>query len=353
MSDTPIEAFIHLVQDTAATLRNQPGVVPVEVIQDLEVFTKERLIPIWHREQKSARNPYVLSVVGLTNVGKSTLMEALLGFPVAPRKNGPATAIPVEYKHNCTWCIRIQYRASRRPPDHNQYGDAQTLGRDLATKVLDVGAVQAAEIAWVTVSGPMEMLVHGLHLADTPGFGAAQVGNDDGSHQQRLEEFVSKVVDRVYFCIAAGAKWAVSDIERDFYQKFSHLCGHIVVTKWEGQVGEEEVYRNQYKRLFPGADFLFVNARRAMRGVGQSYELDKLKEIIASYATPERRLAMCDPELLLAWRDINEHMENVHRLFSIPWRLDVLRQFAYICSNHSRLDEMKADLIARIHRGAA
>ena len=86
MPHTPIEAFIHLVQNTAESLKNHPQRAHAGMVDDLDRFSRERLIPLWQREQKSSQNPYVLSFVGLTNVGKSTLMEALLGFPVAPRK---------------------------------------------------------------------------------------------------------------------------------------------------------------------------------------------------------------------------------------------------------------------------
>lgn len=344
MPDTPVEAFINLVQETVASLRNQPRLVSPAVIDDLDVFCKKRLIPICIREQKSFRNPYVLSLIGLTNVGKSTLMEALLGFPVAPRKTGPATAIPVEYKYSDNWSIKVLYRASKRSPENFIFSDAHSLGRELAIKVVDVSDVQASEIAWVTVCGPMEMLVHGLNMADTPGFGAAQVGDDDGSHQRRLEDFISKRVDRVYFCVAAGTAWAVSDIEKEFYIKISHLCGHVIITKWEGTPAEEIDYRKRYQHLFPGAEILFVNAKRAIRNTNQSLDIEKLKEIVAGYSTPESRRAMCDPELSLAWHEINEHMDIVHNLTHIPWRIDLLRQFYESCHGPPSLNKLCNDL---------
>ncbi|MEI8045088.1 MAG: dynamin family protein [Verrucomicrobiota bacterium] len=345
MPDTPIESFIHLVQDTVEALKLQPKLAPPSAIQELEIFSSERLIPLCQQEQKSGRNPYVLSFVGLTNVGKSTLVEALLGFPVAPRKNGPATAIPVEYKHDSSWSFTIQHRASIRPSGCYPFADGQSLGRDLVRRVVDCDDAEAAEVAWVNVRGPMEILRHGLHMADTPGFGAAADENNGQSQQQRLEEFISKSVDRVYFCVAAGVAWAVSNIETQFYKKLSHLCGHVVVTKWEGTQDEQVDYRNRYQKLFPAAEFVFVNARRAMQGRGQSIELlEKLKGIITDYSTEERRRKICDQGLLAAWHDIKEHMESVHKLPHIPWRSDSLRQFLGSCDARPQLDPLSRDL---------
>ena len=42
---------------------------------------------------------YVVAVVGLTNVGKSTLLNALFGQDLAPRRMGPCTAAPIEFTY--------------------------------------------------------------------------------------------------------------------------------------------------------------------------------------------------------------------------------------------------------------
>jgi len=214
-----------------------------------------------------------------------------------------------------------------------------------------VSAAKASEVAWVTVRGPMQMLVNELHLADTPGFGAAQAESDPGC-QQRLEDFLSRVVHRVYFCVAAGAVWAVSDIEKQFYHKISAICGHVVITKWEDSPEEERKYRNRYQSLFPAAKFVFVNAKRAMRTPGQPSSLDILRETIASYSTLEKRRAMCDPEVLSAWRDLHENMKSVHRLPGIPWPLHSLRQFTQACCDRPGLDELSRELTHEIQKEA-
>src|SRR5579862_396288 len=50
-----------------------------------------------HRRLQLAERRYVVAVVGLTNVGKSTLLNALLGADLAPRRNGPCTSAPIEF----------------------------------------------------------------------------------------------------------------------------------------------------------------------------------------------------------------------------------------------------------------
>ena len=348
MPDTPAGAFIHLIQDTvsAMRLRRDHNADPVG---DLERFLRERLMPIWRREEQAGTTPYVLSLVGLTNVGKSTLMEALLKFPVAPRKMGPATAIPVEYVYNENWQMSVLFRDFRTDVTH--FNDAKSLGMELKKNVVEVDTARATEIAWVTVSGPMGMLKDGLVMADTPGFGAAQIGDDDGSHKKRLEEFIFERVHRVYFCVAAGDTWAVQECERDFYKNISHLCGHVVVNKWRGSEQETIEYERRYRPVFPSAEFIFVNAKKAIQGQSENSpesirksNLDRLHAVIDTYSTPEKRRAMCDPELMAAWHDIHKYLEIRHRVTSIPWRRDSLNQFVETCRGRQRLAGVLNDL---------
>jgi ribosome biogenesis GTPase A len=43
---------------------------------------------------------YVVAVVGLTNVGKSTFLNALLGIDIAPQRIGPCTGVIVEFENS-------------------------------------------------------------------------------------------------------------------------------------------------------------------------------------------------------------------------------------------------------------
>ena len=98
MLESPVESLIILLQETVKCLRSK-NADTVEQIYYLETFCTTRLLPIYQRHQRADQDPFVICLVGLTNVGKSTLLEALLGVPVAPRKNGPATAVRVDYAY--------------------------------------------------------------------------------------------------------------------------------------------------------------------------------------------------------------------------------------------------------------
>ena len=52
----------------------------------------------------------VVAFVGLTNVGKSTLLSALFGAKVAPARNRPWSSVPVEYRYSDKYEI-IRFRS--------------------------------------------------------------------------------------------------------------------------------------------------------------------------------------------------------------------------------------------------
>ncbi len=343
MPSTPIGAFIYLVQETVEEIRRR-GNHNKEIVEDLNRSKLERLVPIYKREQNAGEVPYVVSLVGLTNVGKSTLMEALLGVPVAPRRMGPATAIPVEYKYKNTskWKISVLHRDFRT--EEVIFEDVEQLGQELKRMVIDVNKSDAVKTEWVTVSGPMNLLDDGLIMADTPGFGAAQIGEEDGLRQRKLEEFIARRVHRAYFCVAAGDTWAIQPSEKDFYSKIKDICGHVVVNKWRGSEDEKLKYKEQYAAIFPSAEFIFVNTRR------DKDTIDDFRELISRYSTPEKRREMCDPELIAAWFDIHRHLEIKHRLSSIPWRFDSLNQFKEACTRRLALAPLLEDLNDRYYK---
>jgi len=337
MSDKPVSSFMLLLKETSKSLKDK------QIVGAFDDFRHNRLDPLWHQENNAGVSPYVLSLVGLTNVGKSTIAEALLGFPVAPRKNGPATAIPVEYIHAPYWRMEILYRHSCGK-EETEFENASLLATELERRVVGVDAATASSIAWVTVRGPMMVLKDGLTLADTPGFGAAQKGDDDGTHQQRLEEFITKRVHRVYFCLAAGDNLTVSDAEVKFYQKIKHLCNHIIVNKWKfgGDIDKQQKYKNLHQRLFPEAKFVFVNAKMAI--VGKQSNIESLQSVIESHATPERRRCMVWMDLLGAWKDFHYYMETVHRLSEIPWREVSKNSFLLSCETIDELQPIVSDI---------
>lgn len=305
-----------------------------ERIKELRVFEKKLKI-----------DPYVLSLVGLTNVGKSTLMEALLGYPIAPRKNGPATATPVVYKFDTNWSIEVDYNDVREA-EIRRFGDAKLLGEHLKEIVVD--NENAKNLAWVTVSGPIDMLKSGLVLADTPGFGAASVdGEDAAKHETRLKEFLRERVQQVYFCVDGGDTLSVSAPEKEFFQDIKGLCYHVIVNKWTGNKKDQEKYENQYKEIFTNAEFVFVNAKKAINGLNKKDEamvedsnILFFHKIIQANGTATEREAYLYPKIIKACIDIHNHMKRVHNLDSLPWRELYLQQFLFSCTKNKNLGDI-------------
>ncbi|HQB28290.1 MAG TPA: dynamin family protein [Paludibacter sp.] len=339
MSGTPVSEFIHLVNDTMNSLEKT-------IQKEFDILYK-RLIPLWKQECTAHVTPYVLSLVGLTNVGKSTLAEALLGFPVAPHKNGPATSIPVEYIYDQHW--RMEVLTRHFEPEEIEFENAESLAQALKKRVVGIDAATAHSIAWVTVRGPMNLLKGGLTLADTPGFGSIQK-DDDNIHQHKLEEFITARVHRVYFCVAAGDNSSISDDEKNFYNKINHLCNHIVVTKWESDENATQEYVDKFQPLFPGAKFIFVNAKNALKGKKSDLDVIKksniktLQSIITHYRTPEGRRRMVLKDLSNLWKNFHRHLVTVYGLSEIPWRQDSLRRFYSACKAEEELWPISIDI---------
>ena len=330
-----VDAFVHLLHDTENCLRTSPGQLRTNALIDfLRDFRLKRINPIHKRLGRMDSKRYVLSMVGLTNVGKSTLAHALLKHPVAPRRNGPATSIPVEYEHGHEWQMRTWSLETRSVhPEH--FGSPQLLAQALERRVFDVSQDQADKIERVLVRGPMDSIEGGLVFADTPGFGAAQSADAHGNHQARLTEYVHKHVHEVLFCVS-GANCAVKTEEVAFFKGIQELCSTVVVTKWDGEPDAREreiqAYKTKFAHLFPLCGFMFIEAKWAIEGqtkgtpgkLGES-GVDELVRFIRERATVDGRRAALRQQLLDAWQDLLELAREPLResgLAAVPWRDD-------------------------------
>jgi GTP-binding protein EngB required for normal cell division len=325
-----VDAFLHLLYDTEKCLRYSPDHRrTVALVDFLKDFRLKRLNPIHRRLQRMNSGRYVLSMVGLTNVGKSTLAEALLEHPVAPRRNGPATSIPVEYEHGTGWLMKTCFSATRTV-ETQHFESPQSLAQMLEHRIFDVSEAQAGTIERVLVRGPMELLEGGLVFADTPGYGAAQPGVVPGSHQARLTDYVHKYVHEVLFCVS-GANCAVKKEEVEFFHSIQELCSTVVVTKWESDpdTREQEMqdYKSRFAHLFPLCRFMFTEAKWAIGGQINESGADELRCEIRQRDSKDGRLSSLRQQILDAWEDLLELARDPLRescLPAIPWREDAL-----------------------------
>jgi hypothetical protein len=180
-------------------------------------------------------------------------------------------------------------------------------------------------VKWLRVKGPIDMLRGGLEIADTPGFGAAQTGPNEGQHQARLEEFLKDRIHQIYLCVAAREAWFIRPEEQRYYERFHTSCGDVIVNQWRGSDSEQLEYIARYRSLFPHARFHFTNARRAgaRKAVQPATDgddgLSQLRARIESAADPATRAASCDRDLADAWQDLLDDLAQQFGVKQVPW----------------------------------
>jgi GTP-binding protein EngB required for normal cell division len=320
-----IDLVIALVQQTAECHRARAiplsrgvkeRVDPTVLAQSLEQFRQQRLLPLLHSWEVAQEKPYVLAFVGLTNVGKSTILHALFREKLTKTGNGPTTAFPTWFGYGQSWRVELGREGAR-------IGRHPTTSAKEVLALLDSGATASprgsTRIEWGRVSGPIELLKDGLEIVDTPGFGAAQIGADVGSHDASLEQFLKQRIHQIFLVVAAAAgEWTIKPNEVRYYEMLRNSCGHIVVNKWRGTEDEKSEYRSKYQGLFPNADFLFVNAKGATMHARDD-EVAALTRAIRAAADPAARVEECARELGAMMDELCEHFKHHHGLKCVPW----------------------------------
>jgi len=305
-----VDAFVELLYETEILVRRSPGKYEGDALSTfLHEFRRKRVNPLHRRMSRLQEPRYVLSMVGLTNVGKSTLAQALLGHSVAPRLNGPATAVPVEYEHAETWQITRLSRKDQRivtepfdsPAQVSARLEKLVLGQ---AKLVETGDKQAES---VVVQGPMELLRGGIVLADTPGFGAAtEEPAGEAGERKRVVDYLRSRVHEVAFCVS-GANAMISHSELQLFREIQESCSTVIVTKWDPDPDEREReiarYRDRFAHLFPYCGFVFVEAKWAIEGKDRQ-SINELSELIRENATREKREAVIRAQVAAAWGDL-------------------------------------------------
>jgi len=322
-----IIAFLHLLNDTESFIKRSPGLYQTEDLERfLRDFRTKRVNPLYHRLKRLESPRYVLSMVGLTNVGKSTLAHALLGHPVAPRRNGPATAIPVEYEYSHEWLLKTHSLGTQQVRKLT-FESLAELSTALKAKVFSASKSLSStdeRIERIIVRGPMDLLKDGIVFADTPGFGAAQSEVDGSSHEQVLVDYLKAHVHEVMFCVS-GSNAMVSRSEERFFRAIQEICSTVIVTKWDSdpdvRAREEKKYREKFSELFPYCEFMFVEAKWAIEG-RERESIEALNVLIRERATRENRIAAIRDQVVSAWDDLQELMQEPLRKSgapSVPW----------------------------------
>ena len=185
---------------------------------------------------------YKVAVVGLGNVGKSTLLNAVLGMKIAPVSNAPCTANIVEFHHGEEFRLMAEAR-ERLMPQHWTFPQSGSLHDQLCQMVAHN---EGAEREWtrIEVTLPAEILSGGLILADTPGFGAA--GEEGRQDNEIIAHFLKNDVAQVFWVVMADQ--GIGKQELGFYQQYlMDRCDDLIVTNAENWSPED---RKRWKLRF-------------------------------------------------------------------------------------------------------
>lgn len=182
-----------------------------------------------YRRLQFARQRFVVALVGQTNVGKSTLLAALLGEEISPRRNGPCTATPIEFSYGHRLQMKPTYSQSLRQSVFT-FDSTEELNLQLALLVDESQVAPHERPDRVEVFIPLPLLKDGLIIADTPGFSAAELGDDrSGCHEECLLNYLNTQVSQAVWIVLGDQ--GIGRREFDFYhQHLANVCDDLIVT---------------------------------------------------------------------------------------------------------------------------
>lgn len=209
-----------------------------------------------------------IAFVGKSNVGKSTLMNAVFGENVAPKRNGPYTAAVVEYRYGDKYSILLK-KPDRVLVEIVSCDSPDELYGKLKAESTVSETADFAEAERIIVKLPSKLLKAGVVFYDTPGFGATKGENNDmGIHDGIVKSFLeSQCCDQIFWIFRGDNP---TRAELDFVKEYTSLyedCNRLIVNVDEDDMPID--FQNKYKAKYLSdikslqGHVLFINAKNA------------------------------------------------------------------------------------------
>ncbi|MFI5938915.1 dynamin family protein [Streptomyces uncialis] len=176
------------------------------------------------------------AVVGEVSVGKSTLVNALVGQEVLPAATEALSAVTVELRHGPHTRATVGLHdgtdaVTRELADKEEFLVYLTTRGE---KQVAVRHGRNAQVLWAVVALPSPLLEEGLRLTDTPG-----VGGLDPAHRRQTLAALSNT-DAVLFVIRPGQPISASEL-RFLAESVHRVSSYVIVQTHRDQTSDAQV----------------------------------------------------------------------------------------------------------------
>ncbi len=256
---------------------------------------------------------FSLAFSGMTNVGKSTLLNALLGDSIAPTKNCPWSSTAVEY-HYSRNKYEIVVPLENYKSLHRQFDTSHQLLSELKQFAVQGGAYQTNKP--LVVGLPNELLRGDITIVDTPGFGATDGNDENALHDDVLLTYLKKREQnlRIFWIV----KDNISESSVSFFKEhLADFCSDLIVNLTDDFDGD---FINQFEERYKPAvghtvHFHYVNAKTAAKAeregnidLQRKTGITDLKSYLSSFSTPEGRTNLIEKDLRVFFQSVSDFL---------------------------------------------
>ena len=268
---------------------------------------------------------FTIAFSGMTNVGKSTLMNALLGDVVAPTKNTAWSSTAVEYQYSEDGYEMIVPLEGFRSL-HKRFPTSEDLLFELNQFAVEGSDFQTEQSLVVRI--PNKLLKGGLTIVDTPGFGASDGSDENALHDDILLSYLEKRQDdlRVFWIV----KDNINESALDFFKShLSGFCTDLVVNLTDDDFSDDD--RKNFERTYKKSvghtmRFHYINAKKAVKAEKKNDEtmlessgINRFKDYLTAFSSQENRTILVAEDLEAFFQELHDYLYLTNR-FSCTWQ---------------------------------